>query len=151
MGVGGAHRPTPSLPNIGCPGIPRAALGQRPGSVGHTQGPRGHIQLWEGSLSLGPESRAGQGHGGLDPISLCVGPGGLKSPQPHRARGQASPCPSGLGAVSYAGCAALQEGQWVEAGHSGSSAPLTCTHPVWGSLPSLLPATPGYSMGNPVF
>ena len=39
----------------------------------------------------------------------------------------------------------------MEAGHSGSSAPLTCTHPVGDSLPSLLPATPGYTMGNPVF
>ena len=34
------------------------------------------------------------------------------------------------------------------AGHSGSSAPLTCTHPVGGSLSSLLPSTPGYSMGH---
>ena len=99
VGVGGAHQPTPVLPTLWCPGIPRAALGQRPGSVGHAQGPGGHIQLWDGSFSSEPESRPGQGHGGLDPISLCVGPGwGLKSPQPHRARGQASPGPSGLGA-----------------------------------------------------
>ena len=36
----------PPLPNLGCPGIPRAALGQRPGSVGACPGPRtGHIQL----------------------------------------------------------------------------------------------------------
>ena len=31
----------------------------------------------------------------------------------------------------------------MEARHSVSSAPLSCTHTVQGSLPSLLPATPG--------
>ena len=49
--------------------------------------------------SPGPESRAGQGHGGLDPISLCVRPGGGSNQlSPHRARGQVSPGPYGLGA-----------------------------------------------------
>ena len=77
VGAGVAHRPTPALPTLGCPGIPRAALGQRPGSVGYAQG---------------PESRPAQGHGGLDPISLCVGPaGGLKSPQHPQSPGPGQP------------------------------------------------------------
>ena len=47
-----------------------------------------------------PESRAAQGHGGLEPISLCVGPGrGPNQPSPHRSWCQGSPGPTGLGAI----------------------------------------------------
>ena len=45
VGEGGAHWPDPVAPILGGPVIPSAALGQRPGSVGHTQVPGGHILL----------------------------------------------------------------------------------------------------------
>ena len=74
--------------------------------------------------------------------------GGSNHPRPHRAWGQASPDPPVLGAGVLCSVCRIQEGQWAETGHSASFASLTCTHPVGGSLSSLLPATPEYSMGH---
>ena len=127
VGVGGAHHPTPG------------SRSQHSAVRGLAQ-PGTRIQGWPGPC-------------GLDPISLCVGPGAEAqiNPNPHRAQGQASPDPHWLGAGVLCRVCTLNEGQWAEAGHSGSSAPLTCTHPVGGSLSSLLPVTPGYSMGHPGF
>ena len=45
VGAGVAHRLTPPLPKLVCPGIPRAALDKRPVSVGHAQGPGGHMHF----------------------------------------------------------------------------------------------------------
>ena len=120
--------------------------------MGHAQGPGGHIHLWEGSLSLGPESRAGQDHGDLDPISLCVGPGrGSNQPSPHRAQSQVSPGPSGLGAGVL--CRVCRPpGRTVGGGRAQCVLCTTHLHPAFrGSLPSLLPATSGFSMGQSGF
>ena len=110
------------------------------------------MQLCEGSLSPGPESKASQGHWGLDSINICVGPGGGSNQHsPHRAWGQVSPGPSGFGAgVLYR--VYRPPGETV--GRGRAQCILCSTHlhtPVRGSMPSLLPATPGYSMGHSGF
>ena len=150
VGVGGTHQPTPLLPNLGCPGIPKPALVQRPRHVlGMPRPQEATSSCGRTLLAWGQNPGLARAIGGLDSVSLCVGPGGAQIPAaPTESGARPAHVPLGEELVSYAGCAALQEGQWVEAGHSGSSAPLTCTHPV--GVPCL-PSIPGYSMGNPGF
>ena len=116
-------------------------------------GPPSYPRVQESTFSC-ERARSAQGQnpglaramGGWIPLVFVLGLGGAQINSARSAQ-----VPLGKGLVSCAGCAALQEGQCVEAGHSGSSAPLTFTHPVGDSLSSLLPVTPGYSMGHPGF
>ena len=85
-------------------------------------------------------------------IQGCTGPwGGPNQLSPHRSWCQGSPGPTGLGAVSLCSLCHPPGGRVAEAGHSGFFAPLTYTHSVGDSVPSLLPATPVCSIEHPVF
>ena len=76
----------------GCPRSATRICGAHPG-------PRRPHAAVRGLAQPGARIQAWPGPWGVDPISLCVGPGGGSNhPSPHRAQGQASPGPSGLGA-----------------------------------------------------
>ena len=119
--------------------------------VAHT-GPKRPRPAVRGLTHPVPESRASQDHGGLDPISLCVGPGwGSNHLSPHRARGQVSPGPFGLGAGVLCRVCRPPGGT---VGGGRAQCVLCTTHlppPFQESLPSLLPASPGFSMGHSGF
>ena len=151
-GVGWGQPAYPSSPHPGLsrdpPACPRSVTWI---CVAHT-GPKRPCPAVRGLTHPVPESRASQDHGGLDPISLCFGPGwGSNHLSPHRARGQVSPGPFGLGAGVL--CRVCRTPGGTEGG--GRAQCVLCTthlHPPFrGSLPSLLPASPGFSMGQSGF
>ena len=100
VGEGRAHQPVPAGPALGFPVISSAALGQRPGFVGHAQVPGGHtalrgvaqpwgrIQDWPGPWEAGTHQSSSWLWG-----SSC-------RPCPDSARGEAGPGPLGQGLVS---------------------------------------------------
>ena len=90
VGVGGAHQPTPPLPYLGCPGIPRPALGQRPR---HVLGmPRRATSSCGRALSAwGQNPGLARAMGGWIPLVFVLGLGGLKSPQSPQSPGPSQP------------------------------------------------------------
>ena len=100
---------------------------------------------------MGPECRAAQGHGGLEPISLFVDLGGPNQPSSHRSWCQGSPGPTGLGAVFLCRVCCPPGGR-VGRGRAQWVLCTTHLHPLcWRLRASLLPATPVCSIEHLVF